>query len=1191
MKNRNHTWTLPAKRLLCGMVLLVLLLTQWPAVFAQAEETQTSEVQIVDVGIPVEEHPELFLTRSMPTHGDGKIAVFLIDFPDYPNTNPVATQEYYDTLYFGHKEGVGWGDTTVVQFYKEQSYGKLNLSGRVFDWYTAKHERSYYDDRKVDLILEAAEYYLAQGVDFSQFDGDADGIIDAITFHFAGEEDHDQNSPWYSGVNYSLAGKIGALEFTRIIQVFEGAHEYVDGKLIATVCHELMHSLGMLDLYSSAYVSMRAGDDLMAMNEQTINPYTKILLGWIETIQIVTGNVEDICLPVYGRTPTDEVIIVTDEFNGFFDEFFIVAYRDFEAAVTPVIWHIDARLNSERTGFLCNNLNYSPRPDKTTGHGTAELSPYLFIEELSGNPNFDFVVNQPLYGAQEYTAFGKDSVLGPNSMPSSDTHDGHFTGIRIDNFLEYNDEFVTFDVSFVNDTTPPVVVTNEAELEFKETLKLKFNEHIYKGANWDGIQVTDVDGNLLDTIVFRPDYPNNEVEITFQDDAYENGYLIILPESFVRDSAGNGLQSITLVATRDDYFFATSQIQLPGTGEDIRNNIGTHFFQDQDSLVAITGLWVNHVLDARIEFMRMDLNGNVLTQTIIDNPFENSEIWHVYDTNDGCYMIQMGADRLICIDSNGNLKWTNDEYYQSGTVILDGNVIRKEDGLLFVLHDMSSYTRSFVHVCSESGEMTHFEPVSNSFMHPGDSEYFDLLDGRVMSENRYITVDGFWQTKLQLLDGTTFEVLAERVMDGTPDNHYIVRHVQANDDGMLLVYCDIGMKQEIFMMDVELNIVKSLVLHEQNSSSEMSWFDNDGFCFMDMTVAGDHYSNEYHIRRYDRHLNLMWESDVVANFVHYFKSPTGEIMAYRSMFEPDRECYIDRYGSDDSFRPPHVHNIVHVEEVPATCQMEGMAEYWHCTDCDACYADQSQTILTDLHILVLPKSEHTETIDAAVAATCTTTGLTEGKHCAVCNKILLAQEVIPALGHTEVTDAAVAADCINTGLTEGKHCSVCNEILLAQEVIPALGHTEVIDAAVAATCTATGLTEGKHCSVCNEILLAQEVIPAVGHIEVIDAAVAATCTATGLTEGKHCSVCNEVLVAQEEMIAMGHSFGEWFVSVEATRKEAGQEQRACANCGEMETRETEALGGVNPVVVVAIVIAVTGVSTAVALPVLKKKRG
>ena len=87
----------------------------------------------------------------------------------------------------------------------------------------------------------------------------------------------------------------------------------------------------------------------------------------------------------------------------------------------------------------------------------------------------------------------------------------------------------------------------------------------------------------------------------------------------------------------------------------------------------------------------------------------------------------------------------------------------------------------------------------------------------------------------------------------------------------------------------------------------------------------------------------------------------------------------------------------------------------------------------------------------------------------------------PVHHHTVVVDAAVAATCTETGLTEGSHCSTCNAVIKAQEVVPALGHKPELKNAKAATCTEAGYTGDKVCSVCGVTVEKGRELKALGH--------------------------------------------------------------------------------------------------------------
>ena len=187
----------------------------------------------------------------------------------------------------------------------------------------------------------------------------------------------------------------------------------------------------------------------------------------------------------------------------------------------------------------------------------------------------------------------------------------------------------------------------------------------------------------------------------------------------------------------------------------------------------------------------------------------------------------------------------------------------------------------------------------------------------------------------------------------------------------------------------------------------------------------------------------------------------------------------------------------------------------------------------------------------------------------VSNVSCVLQGVKDSHKHTEVVLEAVAATCTASGLTEGKKCSVCDMTIVAQETVPA-AHTPSKMEAVAATCTQDGNKAYYVCLVCdkkfstvactNEITDDLIVLKANGHSEETLKAVAATCTENGLTEGKKCTVCDETTVAQEVVPANGHTESEWIIDSEAQIGVVGSKHTECTVCGEtIATEEIPAL--------------------------------
>ena len=97
----------------------------------------------------------------------------------------------------------------------------------------------------------------------------------------------------------------------------------------------------------------------------------------------------------------------------------------------------------------------------------------------------------------------------------------------------------------------------------------------------------------------------------------------------------------------------------------------------------------------------------------------------------------------------------------------------------------------------------------------------------------------------------------------------------------------------------------------------------------------------------------------------------------------------------------HTHTMKAVEAKSATCTEKGNQSYYYCTSCGKYYSDEKGLNNIKLEDTVIPAKGHVSVVDAAVAATTESTGLTEGSHCGECGAVLVKQEVLPMLENSE----------------------------------------------------------------------------------------------------------------------------------------------------------------------------------------------
>ncbi len=192
-----------------------------------------------------------------------RLPVILIEFADNLGNHETHSREYYENILFSEDQ---FQTGSVRDYYFENSFEQVVITGEVVGWYRAPQTYAYYTNRQYGLgnyprnaqrLAEDAIRAADGDTDFSQFDNDDDGIVDAPFIIHAGggaeQNPNDVNQIWSHAWNVEALGQLDGVRFDGYTIVPE------DGN-IGVFSHELGHALfGLPDLYDTGGESAGLG--------------------------------------------------------------------------------------------------------------------------------------------------------------------------------------------------------------------------------------------------------------------------------------------------------------------------------------------------------------------------------------------------------------------------------------------------------------------------------------------------------------------------------------------------------------------------------------------------------------------------------------------------------------------------------------------------------------------------------------------------------------------------------------------------------------------------------------------------------------------------------------------------------------------------------------------------------------------